>query len=676
VGGGNSNVAGATGGTISGGELNRIEGEEEVNSEYGTISGGYSNYIKGPYGSVGGGIENIIESEEGATIGGGQGNLARGVYGTVAGGQANSAKGNWSTVAGGENNIVENEYSSIGGGSSNIIEGAFSVIPGGYQNSAAGNYSFAAGRRAHANYENTFVWNGDENPLTDFTSTGPNQFLINAPGGVGIGINANPPQGQLTVDGDANISGNLGIGCLPPSGSTRLQIQNGEVAITALPGEMALSAYGNANIIGKLGVGTQIPSEEFEVVGTAKMTGFDMPTSAGAGKVLTSDADGIGNWQDIPYDSPWMMSGSDIYYNGGNVGIGTTSPETKLHVAEGAIRTKNLDPGFRGTDYHFMNFGEGAGSWGGFMYTINDVGFGNGDDFTLFTYAGRDLVLRPEGSGQVHLLGGNVGIGTTSPNAKLHVAGGAVRTQYFDPGFRFPEYEYTRFGTNSEYWAGFMHNISNASFGNGDDFTLFTYGGRDLVLRPQGGQVHMLGGNVGIGTTNPADKLDIKGKMIVGGEGEQGRITIKDTDNTDIAIIGKGFDYAETFSTLYDELEPGTVMIIDPENPGNLCVSRSAYDNKVAGIVAGAGGLSSGVMLGKAGVDGEHPIALAGRVYCRVDARYGAVEPGDLLTTSPTPGCAMAISDYNKAQGAIIGKAMQALPEGETGSILVLVTLQ
>ncbi len=73
--------------------------------------------------------------------------------------------------------------------------------------------------------------------------------------------------------------------------------------------------------------------------------------------------------------------------------------------------------------------------------------------------------------------------------------------------------------------------------------------------------------------------------------------------------------------------------------------------------------------------DGQHPVALSGRVYCWVDASLGAIEPGDLLTTSSTPGHAMKAMDTAKAQGAIIGKAMTGLKSGK-GLILVLVNLQ
>jgi hypothetical protein len=68
-------------------------------------------------------------------------------------------------------------------------------------------------------------------------------------------------------------------------------------------------------------------------------------------------------------------------------------------------------------------------------------------------------------------------------------------------------------------------------------------------------------------------------------------------------------------------------------------------------------------------------VALTGRVYVMADATNGAITPGDLLTTSATPGHAMKVSDHVKAQGAILGKAMTSLKEGK-GMVLVLVTLQ
>ena len=67
--------------------------------------------------------------------------------------------------------------------------------------------------------------------------------------------------------------------------------------------------------------------------------------------------------------------------------------------------------------------------------------------------------------------------------------------------------------------------------------------------------------------------------------------------------------------------------------------------------------------------------AVPGRVWTLCDAAAGAIEPGDLLTSSNTAGHAMKVTDHARAQGAIIGKAMTSLSEG-TGLVLVLVSLQ
>jgi len=69
------------------------------------------------------------------------------------------------------------------------------------------------------------------------------------------------------------------------------------------------------------------------------------------------------------------------------------------------------------------------------------------------------------------------------------------------------------------------------------------------------------------------------------------------------------------------------------------------------------------------------PVAIVGRVFCHADASYGPIEPGDLLTTSATPGHVMKVTDYDAARGAVIGKAMTALDEGK-GLVLVLISMQ
>jgi hypothetical protein len=140
-----------------------------------------------------------------------------------------------------------------------------------------------------------------------------------------------------------------------------------------------------------------------------------------------------------------------------------------------------------------------------------------------------------------------------------------------------------------------------------------------------------------------------------------------------------GADVAEKFPVSDDatDARPGTVMEIDPENPGMLRVARGAYNRRVAGVVSGAGDIPAGTILGNLpGSEDAPAIALSGRVWVKCDATETAIELGDLLTTSNTPGHAMAVRDFSRAHGAVIGKAMTPLARGETGLVLVLVNLQ
>ena len=159
--------------------------------------------------------------------------------------------------------------------------------------------------------------------------------------------------------------------------------------------------------------------------------------------------------------------------------------------------------------------------------------------------------------------------------------------------------------------------------------------------------------------------------------GGDGRITTQE-----LSITG-GSDLSEQFDVRTGDLEPepapGMIVCIDTQNIGKLVVSSTAYDRTVAGIISGAGGIKTGMMMGQKGsiADGEYPVALTGRVYVMCVAANGSIEPGDLLTTSNVLGHAMKVTDYQAAQGAIIGKAMSRLDSTDgKGLVLVLVTLQ
>jgi len=155
-------------------------------------------------------------------------------------------------------------------------------------------------------------------------------------------------------------------------------------------------------------------------------------------------------------------------------------------------------------------------------------------------------------------------------------------------------------------------------------------------------------------------------------ENNEGRIT------TNVLEITGGSDVAEPFDfRTEEEIHPGMVVSIDPENPGMLKVSEKAYDKCVAGIVSGAGSINTGLLLSQKGsiAQGKYPVALSGRVYCLATNENGNIQPGDLLTTSDLAGHVMKAGNTEISQGAIVGKAMTKLDE-DTGLILVLVNLQ
>lgn len=217
----NTTLAGVRGATISGGGANPTgdpdfdtEAGNFVSDHYGAIGGGYSNTAgdqmgsnaDAAYATVGGGRNSTAESL-GSTVSGGAENLALGAHSTVGGGLQNRTTQAEATIAGGSRNSANGVASAVAGGGANDARGLRSFVAGGSFNCAGADFSFAAGRQAkvrpgtNPNQSNpnaactglssyaggagdvgTFVWaDGQDAP---FLSSGPNQFLIRADGGL------------------------------------------------------------------------------------------------------------------------------------------------------------------------------------------------------------------------------------------------------------------------------------------------------------------------------------------------------------------------------------------------------------------------------------------------------------------------------------------------------------
>lgn len=422
VGGGWNNTASGSRSIVGGGQDNEASGNRA------TVGGGQGNEAREMYSSVGGGLDNSARDWY-STIGGGRDNISSGTGSTVGGGQGNFASFIWSTVAGGFNNRAFGHESSVGGGNFNTASGFGSTIPGGRSNEAAGDYSFAAGRRAKVgeDHHGTFVWADHTN--ANFESTGEDQFLIRAGGGVGI--NTNDPDGF-----EVYVHENQGIRVTPFTDEEDIGIDE---------------EFWSPMIV--MGHGNNVASAR----GATVSGGGSGPSPNIAGGGLSTVGGGSGN----------EASGFLSTVGGGQLNSASAVHSTvgggQLNLASGLDSTV---PGGRGNraggDY---SFAVGRSAWVGEDHHGTFVWSDSG--YLSFNSTGEDQFL-------IQASGG-VGIGTNAPSNQLSVDGRADFS------------ERVGIGTSSP-WTSF-HVISDenddplrVAVGSNSGTALRVYGHRGLAI--------------------------------------------------------------------------------------------------------------------------------------------------------------------------------------------------
>jgi hypothetical protein len=463
---------------------------------------------------------------------------------------------------------------------------------------------------------------------------------------------------------------------------------------------------------GNIGIGTASPGYSLHLA-AGKTFRIEGGTSANDGGAHFT----LGGWGSLGIDAPGVPNGRFVVQNSGNVGIGTATPSHSLHLAPGkALRIEGAGNVFDQASYFTLGglgvFGIDAPGVPNGRFVVQNsgnVGIGTAtpshslhlaagktlrieggttvsDDTAYFTLGewgtfGIDAPGVPNGRFVVQN-SGNIGIGTASPGYSLHLAAGkALRIEGgesdSDHGAYFSLGGWGSFGIDAPGVPGGRFVVqSSGNVGIGTNWPVSKLDVNGDVRIGLSGNLYVNAslfvdqGNVGIGTRLPAYKLDVNGDVAL-----SGNLYV----NRDISVTGDvlltGADCAEHFDVSGSARpEPGTVVVIDEQ--GALRESYQAYDKKVAGIVSGAGEYKPGLVLdNRPSQEGRVPVALIGKVFCKVDARYSPVRVGDLLTTSPTPGHAMKAGEPSRAFGAVIGKALKPLREGH-GLIPVLIALQ
>jgi hypothetical protein len=355
------------------------------------ISGGGGNQItSATYSFIGGGTSNTIQSlANDSTIGGGQQNNIQ-------------PHANWSAILGGFGNIITAQYANIGGGQNNLIQtnASYSAIGGGWDNIINPNTQFSVIGGGDGNYIqfggfSSTIGGGNNNNIEPYSQGST----------IGGGVSNISSNNYATISGGFNNLVTQALGTVP-GGDLNLAGQNsfaaGHRAKANNQGDFVWADSQNSDF-------TSTGNNQFLIRAT---NGVAINTNNPSGYALNVfGTNGVNaaayflNGSPLGGVNPWSIAGSSIYYNGGNVGIGTASPTAKLDLRP-IIYSDTQSGGIQmaTTDGHWAS---------GIFLRSNSGG------------QPRLALDSPNFGEALSVFGGNVGIGTTTPGHLLTVGAAA-----------------------------------------------------------------------------------------------------------------------------------------------------------------------------------------------------------------------------------------------------------
>ncbi len=348
---------------------------------------------------------------------------------------------------------------------------------------------------------------------------------------------------------------------------------------------------------------------------------------------------GSGTTNKIPkFTGSSTIGDSVITEDGGNIGIGTTNPDSTLRV------------------FNFSNSLTGTGLQPYAIYgTINNT-------------INASSAIRGDALGTTGGVSGLLGITYSKDGSGVT----GVALDSFGGGY----------GVIGSLESTVGDNGGGGILGTTHATTSFTTGVRGQALGASGGSVAIFGEQFSPDAAAGLFFNKAHGPLLIGAVGLQ-NTTVFRVDGNGTVFANGGFrpfgaDLAESMAVKgsAEHYTPGDLLVIDPSGDRRLSVSQTPYSTLVAGIYSTQPGMvASQHRVSEALPKNEVPLAVIGIVPCKVTAENGPVVAGDLLVTSSTPGHAMKGTDRSRMLGAVVGKALEPLREG-AGVIQVLVTLQ
>ncbi len=447
IGGSSSNIVDAnlTGAVIAGGgsatNFNHISSDEssigggegntiQASADHSSIGGGDSNTVAifAADSVIGGGLGNSIQSSASqSVIGGGSGNTIDAQNSFIGGGSGNVIQNfsSYGVIAGGLNNTNDGDRSAIGGGWNNSIQGDFAVIGGGWNNTAQANTTTIAGGTQNTivgfGAQNATIGGGAANTIED------NDNSATIAGGSGNTIQTNAF--SATIGGgdnnqlqpltqDSTIDG--GSGNTIQTNSSYSAIGGGSFNSVQVNSSYSTIGGGNHNNIqsggvfgfigGGFGNNIETNGDSSSIVGGS---GNTIVVNAGSSFIGGGGANTIGanaSYATIPGGFANNVLGQYGFAAGQNAQANHNGAFVWSDASSGSPFSSTAANQFsvRATGgIRFVTSGAGFTVDGQAVVTTNAALRAGGNTFT----------------GQQTITGGNVGIGTTSPVAALHVRG-------------------------------------------------------------------------------------------------------------------------------------------------------------------------------------------------------------------------------------------------------------